>query len=248
MSKKYTIEYLKSLLDRDNATLIGEYDKLNSNSLIKYKCQCSKEHSKRFIILRRHKAYCKDCTKKNSGNINSNKKLEKSNDYWKKIIEENKLICSKCNIEKSLEHFYKNNESNFERYEKQCIICNRLRKSNEKYKRKENGSLEYNLICLLKEINRRTNLKNKSHLINIDIDYLKKLYDEQKGLCKYSARKMTFKIHCLNHISVDRIDNNKWYEKGNIAFCCSFVNKMKNDITLEEFKLFVKDINSTLNL
>ena len=40
-----------------------------------------------------------------------------------------------------------------------------------------------------------------------------KLYEEQKGLCKYSGRKMTFKIHCTNHISIDRIDNNKWYEK-----------------------------------
>ena len=74
-----------------------------------------------------------------------------------------------------------------------------------------------------------------------------KLYEEQKGLCKYSGRKMTFKIHCTNHISIDRIDNNKWYEKGNIALCCTFVNKMKNDITLDEFKGFIKDINNTLN-
>ena len=58
---------------------------------------------------------------------------------------------------------------------------------------------------------------------------------------------MTFKVHCLNHISVDRIDNNKWYEKGNIALCCSFVNKMKNNITLDEFKSFIKDINNKLN-
>ena len=58
---------------------------------------------------------------------------------------------------------------------------------------------------------------------------------------------MTFKVHCLNHISVDRIDNNKWYEKGNISLCCSFVNKMKNNITLDEFKSFIKDINNKLN-
>jgi len=59
---------------------------------------------------------------------------------------------------------------------------------------------------------------------------------------------MTFIVHCLDHLSIDRIDNNKWYEKGNIALCCSYVNRMKNDTSLEIFKEYIHDINNFLIL
>ena len=242
MIKKYTLEYLKSLLEKDKAKLVGEYKNMNVYTIINYICNCGNNHNKKFIVLEKHNAYCSDCSKKNSNNLNSIIKKEQSNKYWENIRIINKLTCRICNCEKPLNDFNKLGE----RWEKECTACNKNRKTREVYNRLENGSLEYNLQHLMKGITRRTKDNNDERL-NINLEYLKEIYNEQKGFCKYSGRTMTFKIHCLNHISVDRIDNTKWYEKGNIALCCSFVNKMKNDITLDEFKLFIKDINNTLN-
>lgn len=59
-------------------------------------------------------------------------------------------------------------------------------------------------------------------------DYLVKLWNEQGGKCFYSGIPLSFDPKdtvCL--VSVDRIDNSKGYESGNIVLCCYALNVFK---------------------
>jgi hypothetical protein len=52
-------ELLDECLKRDGATLVGEYDKINRDSIIKYTCKCSVEYSKMFrYLLENGGAFC----------------------------------------------------------------------------------------------------------------------------------------------------------------------------------------------
>jgi len=47
----------------------------------------------------------------------------------------------------------------------------------------------------------------------------------------------------LQNISIDRIDNTKGYEEGNIALVCLAVNMMKYTLELEELIDWCKNIS-----
>ena len=67
-------------------------------------------------------------------------------------------------------------------------------------------------------------------------EYLKWLYKEQGGKCALSGQKMTLKRYCENAVSVDRIDSSRGYVKGNIHLTTWWANKIKMDLTLDDFK------------
>jgi len=62
----FNLEYLTTLLKRDNAILVGEYSKLNSGIKITFNCSCKTLVDKLFSEIAYYGgAYCKECTKKN---------------------------------------------------------------------------------------------------------------------------------------------------------------------------------------
>lgn len=83
---------------------------------------------------------------------------------------------------------------------------------------------------ILKYVSRRR------HPCNVDLPYLKRLWEIQNGICPYTGIKMTFpthwkemtRTHCLEKVSLDRIDSTKGYIKGNVEFVCMGVNYAKN--------------------
>jgi hypothetical protein len=85
----------------------------------------------------------------------------------------------------------------------------------------------------------------KTQKPDFDTRYLIKLYNEQKGLCAISNIPMT---HLTGNgpidtnISMDRIDNNKGYAKDNIHLICLRINKMKSNLSLEDFKYFCQKV------
>jgi hypothetical protein len=66
----YNRALLDEILLRDGATLIGEYEKLNSEVIINFKCKCGNEHQKKLIQTTISNMLCVVCTK--------NKKIEKT--------------------------------------------------------------------------------------------------------------------------------------------------------------------------
>ncbi len=60
---KYNIELLNETIIRDDAQLIGEYDKLNRDKRITFICKCGKEGTKTFRLMVSKGTLCKDCIK-----------------------------------------------------------------------------------------------------------------------------------------------------------------------------------------
>lgn len=81
---------------------------------------------------------------------------------------------------------------------------------------------------------------------DIDLEYVKSLYDSQNGECAISKIKMTaflgYRGRVDTNSSIDRIDNNKGYIKGNIQLVCFRINIMKNVLSLEDLIKYCKII------
>ena len=90
----------------------------------------------------------------------------------------------------------------------------------------------------------------KKHGCDIDVKYLKKIWDSQNGICPYTNIKMILpesttkydKIRSLKKASLDRIDSSKGYIEGNVEFVCSAINLGKNNFPKKDMILFVKEI------
>lgn len=91
--------------------------------------------------------------------------------------------------------------------------------------------------------------------VNINVVYLKKLWESQKGLCAYTKVKMILpetingfsKLHSLKRASLDRIDSSMGYIEGNVEFVCYAINNAKNSYSKEEMISFIKDIIQSQN-
>lgn len=74
----------------------------------------------------------------------------------------------------------------------------------------------------------------------LTIDYLVELWEKQHGKCFYSGIPLSFDANdtvCL--VSVDRIDNSKGYEPGNIVLCCYALNVFKFSYPKEELERLI---------
>ena len=84
--------------------------------------------------------------------------------------------------------------------------------------------------------------------VNIDSKYLSKLWDKQEGICPYTRVKLYVakrKQKDNDHrylASLDRIDSSRGYIKGNVQFVSTSINYMKNNMTDQQTKDFIKEI------
>jgi hypothetical protein len=82
----------------------------------------------------------------------------------------------------------------------------------------------------------RTRAKKDHREFDIDVDYVKKLWQRQQGLCKLSRLPMSIAIGSAElRVSLDRINNAKGYVKGNVQLLRSMVNNAKNRYTQTAF-------------
>jgi len=75
---------------------------------------------------------------------------------------------------------------------------------------------------------------------DIDLEYLKQLWESQNGKCAITGVDLSLKKNYNKNFqaSIDRIDNSIGYKKGNIRFTSVSVNWVKNkldDVHLMEF-------------
>jgi len=92
------------------------------------------------------------------------------------------------------------------------------------------------------------NSKKRNHIFDVDIEYLKTLWVEQKGICPFTKQKLILRTHNYKtdrnpyQASLDRIDNSKGYIKGNIRFVALMYNYAKNNFTDEEVIKFCTNV------
>lgn len=65
--------------------------------------------------------------------------------------------------------------------------------------------------------------------------YIESMLKRQKGLCYYTNKLMTFEPGSEYLISLDRIDSDKGYIKGNVRLSCWDANNMKSTYTHTKF-------------
>ena len=94
-------------------------------------------------------------------------------------------------------------------------------------------------------------VKRRDKEINVDLDVLKQVWENQKGICPYSGIKLILpEDNNLNDIkfteraSLDRIDSSKGYIIGNIQFISTPINLMKQEMSDEETKMFLRQIST----
>ena len=92
---------------------------------------------------------------------------------------------------------------------------------------------------------------DKNNKNSINLKYLKYLWEKHKGICPYTGIKLklfTFSI-CrykanmksdVRYASLDRINPNKPYIKGNVQFVAWPINYAKSDMTDKQMKRFIQ--------
>ncbi len=153
-------------------------------------------------------------------------------------------LCPKCDQKLDVIQFHsdKTSTNGLQTY---CKKCNRI--NNAKWVSTYDGYI----TKLYKDL--RNNAKRRKIGVHITKDDIMTLYKQQNGLCKYSNKKMTYKMdpdakrgnRYLTNVSVDRIDSTKPYTKDNIQLVCGIVNTIKWDLPEEAFLSYCKDIYLT---
>lgn len=84
------------------------------------------------------------------------------------------------------------------------------------------------------------NCLKRGHPCDLTLNYLKTVWEEQKGICPYSGVELVLNTHQLRNpdkrftASLDRIDSNKGYIEGNVQFISMAVNFLKSTMTHQQ--------------
>lgn len=95
------------------------------------------------------------------------------------------------------------------------------------------------------------NVKRRFKEVDIDLCYLRDLWESQKGLCPYTHMELILPtngnikdIPFERRASLDRIDSSLGYIKGNVQFVSTPINLMKSEMSDLQTKRFLKTISS----
>lgn len=189
---------------------------------------------------------------------------------------ENK-VCTKCLIEKSIGEFgTRNRKGKIEKEVKSwCKPCEKsalqiwrknnpneyseqTRKNGLRRLHRATADPEYrNFLRIQKAENAKKNVKSyllskiKSRAKRRNISFNLEISDLVIPThCPLLGVKLEFGVkgNYFNSPSIDRIDNTLGYVKGNIAIISCKANSMKNSASMEEMKLFIKNIQTYMQI
>lgn len=94
-------------------------------------------------------------------------------------------------------------------------------------------------------------VKRRYKDIDIDLEYLKEVWEHQKGICPYTGLDLILpengNIHDIDvtrRASLDRIDSSLGYIRGNVQYVSTPINYMKSTMSDLETKKFLKAISN----
>ena len=143
-----------------------------------------------------------------------------------------KKKCSHCLRTLPADMFEKGGNAKGKYYRTECRTC-----TQEKRTKAKNQTPYTYLKLLFTQL--KSSRRNSEITWNLELDYIYKLWDEQKGCCALSGINMTWHRgggQTDYSCSIDRKDSKKGYEVGNIQLVCSTVNYMKS--TLNDAQLY----------
>ncbi|CAB4196963.1 hypothetical protein UFOVP1290_483 [uncultured Caudovirales phage] len=223
---------------------------------------CSKENSfkeKRDKILDLHKSGLSNREISKILHINRKKikdcldKLGIKTDWGLKctpdLISDSEAQCSICKQIFPISEFifYKNNIKYSYNICKNIKCINKMHYNNHRLSIEK--SLSENIDKILKRRYIDLKCKSKKHNIIFSIsesDFINQYYT-QNNKCFYSDEDMeinfiannTIRRAKRNCLSVDKIIPEIGYIVGNVVFCCNKINSVKNDLSLDEIKIYL---------
>jgi hypothetical protein len=144
-------------------------------------------------------------------------------------------VCTTCGKRKSTLQFhwktdYRTKHKIVKRLQRQCGPC-RVKKDNDKYSATADIYLRRKISILKQDCYRHRGRKRVLLTYDKFFNEWKKQFNKTGLTCPLSGETMTHKLgrgEILTNISVDRINSDKDYIKGNIQFVCLMTNLMKN--------------------
>ena len=153
----------------------------------------------------------------------------------------NEKICSKCELKKKVEEFYKDSSSSSQDgYEGVCKECNF--QYQKKTIAKRYSTFEGRIVDFLR--NAKNNSKRRGMKLSISGNDLKELWEKQNRKCYYTGLEMNLPPNTNMSVSIDRTNPEIGYEKNNIKLVCNVVNRLKSDLN-ERF--FLEICSALLN-
>lgn len=155
------------------------------------------------------------------------------------------LLCHKCFQYKDENEFSPNGSNSNIRNNRRyiCKKCTTERQREHYSKLDINKKLETCLRFRLLGAKDRATRNNIP--FDLDLQYIISLWETQKGLCALSELPMTCELkqgRTSTNVSIDKIDKNLGYVKGNIQLVCMACNQIKSDLLEDEMYNFCKNI------
>ena len=160
----------------------------------------------------------------------------------KSKVKMGECTCDNCgvNFEKPLKELVRNNKLGRKNFcSRTCVGKNNTKNFGDKRSdydiSRHSGNLRDEFTGLRALLRR---IKSKFHNYDVDLDYLKEVWDKQ-NVCVYSGVKLQLpKWRGINNplytASIDRIDSEKGYVRGNIQYISITSNHAKNSMSHEQ--------------
>jgi hypothetical protein len=152
-------------------------------------------------------------------------------------VEYKKKICSKCKQKKKVSEFYYHKTRKI--YMSSCKECNN--KDCVKYGKKKVKEQDITFLIRRRASSIKRDCKAGRAAGEYDDNLPNLLLNQfkiQEGKCYYTGEKLSFDNYGTNpnFATIDRLDPSKGYVKGNVVFCSSIANKVKQNLSFPELK------------
>jgi len=155
---------------------------------------------------------------------------------WKDVEKKGCMKCNTCNLVKPLSEYRKYIKKagrSYDSWAPSCKECSKL--VHKKCIRKKISTVDQKLAQLFNNTKQRCIRDDK--VFDLTRQFLITLYNKQAGKCYYTGLDLLPINDECNHqiISIDRVDSNKGYTQDNVVLCCWIINRIKSNLSIEEF-------------